>query len=74
MSSADFETLRRVAKAVRERCMDEASEGFEQGGMSGLCVEGRWDLAMDRVRSLDLEAIVRAALTENLPNGNDSLL
>ncbi|MDN5848244.1 MAG: acetyltransferase [Nitrococcus sp.] len=67
MSNADYEILRRVAEAVRERCIDEARQAFEQGGMSGLCGEGRWDLAMDRLRSLDLESIVRAALIEKPP-------
>lgn len=63
MSNTDHETLRRVAEAVRERCIEEAGEAFEQGGMSGLCVEGRWDLAMDRLRSLDLKSIIRTVLT-----------
>ncbi|MDN5869107.1 MAG: acetyltransferase [Nitrococcus sp.] len=68
MSNADYEILRRVVEAVRERCIEEATRAFEEGGMSGLCVEGRWDLAMDRLRSLDLESMVRAALLEKPPS------
>lgn len=67
MSNADHEAFRRIAEAVRESCIDEACEAFEQGGISGLCVEGRWDLAMDRLRSLDLESIIRTALTMDPP-------
>ncbi len=62
MSNPTDEILYRVAETVRARCIDEAQSAFEQGGMSGLCVEGRWDLAMDRLRSLDLESMVRATL------------
>ena len=68
MSNADHEALYRVAEAVRERCIAEASEAFERGGMSGLCVEGRLDLVMDRLRSLDLELIVRTTLAADPPN------
>ncbi|HET8701529.1 MAG TPA: acetyltransferase [Nitrococcus sp.] len=69
MSNTDYdETLRRIAEAIRERCIDEARKGFEQGGMSGLCVEGRLDLAIDRLRSLDLESIVHDTLAANPPN------
>lgn len=68
MSNADYEALYRVAEAVRERCIVEASEAFEWGGMSGLCVEGRWDLAIDRLRSLDLTLIVRTTLAADPPN------
>jgi hypothetical protein len=50
---------RRMAEAVRTACLEAAVEAWEQGGMSGLCVEGRWDLALDRLRSLDLEAVIR---------------
>lgn len=62
MSNPTDEILYRLAQGVRERCIEEAQHAFEQGGMSGLCVEGRWDLAMDRLRSLDVESMVRAAL------------
>ena len=55
-SEADLEAL---AEAVRRACVDEAVSAYEYGGMSGLCVEGRWDLAMDRLRSLDSGAVLR---------------
>ncbi len=55
-SEADLEAL---AEAVRQACVDEAVSAYEYGGMSGLCVEGRWDLAMDRLRSLDSGVVLR---------------
>lgn len=49
---------RRIAETIRQACVEEALAAWEQGGMSGLCVEGRWDLAIDRLRNLDVEQLV----------------
>lgn len=68
MGKADHETLRRLAEAVRQCCLTEAQKAFEQGGLSGLCSEGRWELAMDRLRSFDLEPIVRSTLAADPPS------
>ena len=50
----------RLAEAVREACLAAAVEAFEQGGFSGLCLEGRWELALDAVRALPLAPVVEA--------------
>ena len=63
MSEPDEQVLHRVAEAVRERCIKEARDAFEQGGMRGLCLEGRWDLTLDRLRSLDVDSLVRTVLS-----------
>lgn len=62
MSEPDEQVLHRVAEAVRERCIEEARDAFEQGGRRGLCVEGRWDLTLDRLRSLELDSLVHTVL------------
>ena len=49
---------RRVAEAVREACLKAAQEAYENAGISGLCDEGRWECAMDAIRTLDLEAAI----------------
>lgn len=67
MNEADERTLHRVAEAVRERCIAEAREAFEQGGMHGLCVEGRWDFTLDRLRSLDIASLVSRVLNADSP-------
>ncbi len=61
-SSYSNAELRQLAEAVRQRCLEELVDAYEHGGMSGLCVEGRWDLALDRLRSLDLQAVLAEAL------------
>ncbi|HEX7386466.1 MAG TPA: hypothetical protein VF285_04205 [Castellaniella sp.] len=48
-----------VAQAVREACIQAALDGHEQAGLSGLCAEGRWELAIDYVRSLDLKKVLK---------------
>ncbi|CAM5197855.1 hypothetical protein CDEF62S_03129 [Castellaniella defragrans] len=50
---------RELAQSVRDACVQAALDGYEQAGMSGLCAEGRWEMAIDSVRSLDLDAVLR---------------
>ena len=47
-----------LAGVVREACMRAALEAYESAGISGLCAEGRWELAMQAVRTLDLTQLV----------------
>lgn len=49
--------IQRVAHAVRDACVRAAIDGYEQGGISGLCAEGRFEMAVDSVRTLDLDGI-----------------
>jgi hypothetical protein len=46
-----------LAEAVRRRCVEAALEAYETAGLSGLCAEGRWEAAIDAIRSLDLRAL-----------------
>lgn len=57
------EAGRAVARAVRDACVAAARDAWEDGGERGLCLEGRWDLAIDGLRALDLDDLVRRALT-----------
>ncbi len=41
------EAGRAVAEAVREALRTAAQRAYEEGGLSGLCAEGRWELALD---------------------------
>lgn len=49
-----------LARTVRQACIDAAIRAFEDAGISGLCEEGRWECAVQAMRAVDLEAIVRA--------------
>ncbi len=48
----------RVAEAVRAACVGAAERAYEDGGVRGLCAEGRWELALDAIRELDLRALL----------------
>ncbi|MEJ2433626.1 MAG: hypothetical protein P8Y53_10870 [Pseudolabrys sp.] len=49
----------RIAEAVREACVRQAQQGFEQAAISGLCHEGAVEAAVGAIRMLDLEAVLR---------------
>jgi hypothetical protein len=49
-----------VAEAVRQACLEAALEAYEYAGISGLCAEGRWELAVQAIRTLDLQAVLAA--------------
>lgn len=45
------------AHAVREACLAAGAAAWEDAGLRGLCGEGRWELAWEAVRDLDLRAL-----------------
>ncbi len=47
-----------IAETVRQACLETALNAWEEAGISGLCAEGRWELAVDAMRNLDLKAIL----------------
>lgn len=50
---------RRVAEAVKTACVEAAVAGYESAGISGLCHEGALEYALDAIRMLDLDALLR---------------
>lgn len=52
------DTLHTVAEAVRAACLEAALDGYDRAGMSGLCEAGRWEMVVDALRSLDVDAVV----------------
>lgn len=49
---------------LREACVRAAIAAYEDGGMRGLCAEGRFELAIEAIRALELDPVVpRAART-----------
>lgn len=60
--SVEEDARQLLAQAVRDACVQAALDGYEQAGMSGLCAEGRWEMAVDAMRSLDLAAVLSKAV------------
>ena len=52
--------IRHLAEAVRDACLKAAREAYENAGISGLCEEGRWECAVNAIRSLDIEMVIAA--------------
>ena len=44
---------REVAEAVIKQCRESIVAAYEDAGISGLCAEGRWEMALDALRSID---------------------
>ena len=54
-----MEDIFSLAHAVRAACLTAALRAYEDAGLGGLCHEGRWECAVDAIRTLDLQALVR---------------
>ena len=62
--AAPLDEKRRLAEAVRAACVRAALESYERAGLGGLCDEGRWEAAIDAIRSLDIDAILQTPSRE----------
>jgi hypothetical protein len=51
--------LGRIAEMVREACFQAAHQGYERAAANGLCDEGALEVALDAIRSLDIEKLLR---------------
>ena len=51
--------LEDLAKRIQEVCLDAVLQSYEDAGMQGLCAEGRWEAAVDALRTVDLAPLVR---------------
>ena len=60
--SAQDERIR-IAEAIRAACVQAAQQGYERAAADGLCDEGALEVALDAIRSLDLDSILRALKT-----------
>jgi len=54
----------RLAEAVRAACIKAALEAYEDGGILGLCAEGRWEYAISAMQQLDVATVLRTELPE----------
>ena len=66
MDGTDSEIVGLIEK-IKQACVDAAIAGYEEAGMSGLCQEGAFELAIDRIKSLKADE-----LSKNLPAPKDT--
>ena len=50
--------LEDLAKRVRDACLEAVLEAYEDAGVQGLCAEGRWEVAVGALRTLDVAGLV----------------
>jgi hypothetical protein len=66
---------RQLAEAVRAACIRAALDAYEEGGVLGLCAEGRWEYAISAMRRLSIDAFIAPSATgaviEQDSEGND---
>ena len=48
-----------LARAVRQACLEVAEAAWLDAGIRGLCAEGRWELALQAIRELDLAPLLQ---------------
>jgi len=56
MTDRPKHTNRDRTETARRTLIDAAVVAYEDAGLSGLCAEGRWEAAVDAMRSVDLAA------------------
>ncbi len=56
--SARMDDLKFLAEGVREACIAAAIEAYEDGGIRGLCAEGRFEYAVSAIRQIDVDAAI----------------
>jgi hypothetical protein len=60
------EATRALAELIRDACVRCAVEAYEDAGLQGLCAEGRWERAIDAIRSLDLQDLLSGGDTSGI--------
>lgn len=52
--------LESVSKKILAAAHSAMVEAYEDAGLSGLCAEGRWELAVEAVKNLDLKSLLNS--------------
>jgi hypothetical protein len=51
--------LEDFVKRIRDACLEAVLQAYEDAGVQGLCAEGRWEVAVGALRTLDLAPLLR---------------
>lgn len=52
-------TSLQLAELARTACIKVALDAYEEGGILGLCAEGRWEYAISALQQLDLATLIQ---------------
>jgi hypothetical protein len=48
-----------LAKRIRDACLEALLQAYEDAGVQGLCAEGRWEVAVGALKTVDLAPLLR---------------
>jgi hypothetical protein len=51
--------LEDLAKRIRHACIEAVLQAYEDAGVQGLCAEGRWEAAVNALRTVELAPLLR---------------
>ena len=51
--------LEDLAKRVRDACLEAVLQAYEDAGVQGLCAEGRWEVAVGALKTVELAPLLR---------------
>ena len=57
--SGSYMELEDLAKHIRDTCLEAVLQAYEDAGVQGLCAEGRWEVAVGALNTVDLAPLLR---------------
>jgi hypothetical protein len=51
--------LEDLAKRIRNACLETLLQAYEDAGIQGLCAEGRWEVAVGALKTVELAPLLR---------------
>ena len=51
--------LEDLAKHIRDAYLEAVLQAYEDAGIQGLCAEGRWEAAVDALKTVELAPLLR---------------
>lgn len=54
MSATTRADRQKIAEATQRSLVEIAIRAYEEAGLSGLCADGRWEVALGAIRSCDV--------------------
>jgi hypothetical protein len=51
--------LEDFAKRIRDACLQAVLQAYEDAGVQGLCAEGRWEVAVGALKTVELAPLLR---------------
>jgi hypothetical protein len=51
--------LEDLAKRIRDACLEALLQAYEDAGIQGICAEGRWEVAVGALKTVELVPLLR---------------